>query len=895
MTESAPSSQVEARKRRSTRIVQAVPLTVIGVDALGRPFQERTSTLIINCHGCRYQSKHYVLKNMWVTFEVPSPETGREPRTGRARVTWVQRPRSVRELFQIGTELEVSGNFWGIAFPPEDWFPYPETPSPGIPPLVEQAVAPAQEWVLPGTTQREDNVRVLPAPTPSPAEASLSLARQMARLVVEAKQQLEAAIHEATAKAVEVETRPLLSALQTQLKLAAERSVQAAVASQIEEVRRAGTNAMQEQLSRQVERYLGEAGEQLSARLTQIEETREKDFAHKLDSKLGHALQNLKKVASEMEARIPSVGVSVPDLQKQFEDSTEAASRRFQDILEGRTGEVKTRLEQLERVAQKLQDQVTVATTVAQARWRAQLEADVAAAGTRWNERTEASLESAARQAGERLERGAQAVVNNLEQEFSSRLTAFRQSFEQATSEAENTLARLRATINQENNRARASLEEIQQVASRLEEHSSKLEELSRTTAEELQQRFEAILATESAELNRRAESAVAGMADRLQPVLEAAGQQTVARLASQLEQELAPHLHRAGQVLQKLTAGKKQIEETLQEQDERLRRASEESIQECSARLREAAGRLERDFQEAGRATTASWLSDLDAKATDTMHNTFEALYKSSEWYEKKVQTQMQTALEKGLEQAANSLREKAGELSSAFATELDHYSRSYVEHSRDQMEETVQDAVEGARRKLTQAAETTAAALSDEAQRIAQGTSDKVRESAGASVEQAATQIQAHGAQARSQMDHHARQFVAEFRTSMSREIQQGVVQARQELEAQVAPVQEAWRTEREAQERNFKESVARLSDESIDGYKKRLENVSNSWLVATVTSLNQQSLSLIGTLTNAAEQRLRETCSQVFASVGETLRQRLLDLSTDLASTTPPSKEK
>ena len=107
--------------------MQAVPLTVTGVDALGRPFQERTSTLIVNCHGARYQSKHYVLKNMWVTLEVPHNEPGRPARTVRGRVTWIQRPRTVRELFQIGVELEVSGNVWGIAFPPGDWFPFPES------------------------------------------------------------------------------------------------------------------------------------------------------------------------------------------------------------------------------------------------------------------------------------------------------------------------------------------------------------------------------------------------------------------------------------------------------------------------------------------------------------------------------------------------------------------------------------------------------------------------------------------------------------------------------------------------------------------------------------------------------------------------------------------------
>ena len=83
-TEGAVNAGTELRKRRSTRIVQAVPLMVTGVDALGRPFAERTSTLIINCHGCRYQSKHYVLKNMWVNLEVPHAGT-RAAAQARAR------------------------------------------------------------------------------------------------------------------------------------------------------------------------------------------------------------------------------------------------------------------------------------------------------------------------------------------------------------------------------------------------------------------------------------------------------------------------------------------------------------------------------------------------------------------------------------------------------------------------------------------------------------------------------------------------------------------------------------------------------------------------------------------------------------------------------------------
>src|SRR5436305_13921285 len=98
VSDSVTSASPELRKRRSTRIVQAVALLVTGVDALGRPFVERTSSWIMNCHGCRYQSKHHVLKKMRVTMEVPDQASGQPPRTVRGRVALIQRPRAVRQL-----------------------------------------------------------------------------------------------------------------------------------------------------------------------------------------------------------------------------------------------------------------------------------------------------------------------------------------------------------------------------------------------------------------------------------------------------------------------------------------------------------------------------------------------------------------------------------------------------------------------------------------------------------------------------------------------------------------------------------------------------------------------------------------------------------------------------
>src|SRR5271170_1678820 len=76
---------------------------------------------MVNIHGCKYQSKHYVPKNSVVTLEIPRPEPGLPAHSVLGRVVWVQRPRTVRELFQIGLEFEVPGNVWGIAFPPDDW------------------------------------------------------------------------------------------------------------------------------------------------------------------------------------------------------------------------------------------------------------------------------------------------------------------------------------------------------------------------------------------------------------------------------------------------------------------------------------------------------------------------------------------------------------------------------------------------------------------------------------------------------------------------------------------------------------------------------------------------------------------------------------------------------
>ena len=472
MAESNIHPEQEAQKRRTTRIVQAVPLTVTGVDALGRPFQERTSTLIINCHGARYQSKHYVLKNMWVTLEVPHNEPGHEARIVRGRVTWIQRPRTVRELFQIGVELEVSGNVWGIAFPPGDWFPFPESgaaPNLEIPASSEtlQPAPEAEDWSTPegaptgqGPEPVEDNVRVLPLP--GATDASVQLARQVARLVVEAKQQIQSTARESATHAVAAETRPLLAALQTQLKDAAEKSVAAAVAAHIERTqqetlqrmereRETGVAAMLEQLSRELDRRLSEARLQIDTQLAEVERTRRADFDQQIQNQLQAAIQKLESMSGSLGANQDEVRATIDQMRVSSAQATAEELRRWQEQMDLRTADAQARLAQMDQAARRLGEQIAAATAIGEVGWRGLLEADLAAASTRWQEKMEASIEDASRRAAEQLARNSEVSARQIEQQLQQRINMLGNAHSQVTAEAESALGTLRAAISQGN------------------------------------------------------------------------------------------------------------------------------------------------------------------------------------------------------------------------------------------------------------------------------------------------------------------------------------------------------------------------------------------------------------------------------------------------------------
>ncbi|MGB9512353.1 MAG: hypothetical protein WBU20_11745, partial [Candidatus Acidiferrum sp.] len=216
----------ERDKRRSSRIERPVSLIVLGTNRRGEIFQERTSAVSVNLHGCRYSSRHEYAPEGWVTLQVTGTD-GANSRPVRARVRSVFTAHNSRELCQVGVELETPGNVWGIPAPPEDWqqlLGALDSASRGA----AVAVAPpdtAQGHTFPGDRQaqseRRSEVTVFPGPPPAGNAGSDNGAEKdnpptkAERIVVTAEQ--------------------LLQALQGKLQLAADKAVQSSLSTQLDD------------------------------------------------------------------------------------------------------------------------------------------------------------------------------------------------------------------------------------------------------------------------------------------------------------------------------------------------------------------------------------------------------------------------------------------------------------------------------------------------------------------------------------------------------------------------------------------------------------------------------------------------------------------------------------
>jgi hypothetical protein len=971
ISETVAHQNEELRKRRSTRIMQAVPLAVSGVDALGRPFTERTSTLIINCHGCRFQSKHYVLKNMWVTLEVPHPEAGQASRTVRGRVAWIQRPRTVRQLFQVALELETPGNTWGIAFPPPDWF----TPSESVrvsgayPGGADAApeISDTAEIHLPLTEPEpaampaQDNLRVFPAPA-SATDASLQLARHMARLMADAKQQIQTAARELAAQAVAAERRVSMEEWEKKFSTAREQlaqQVSAAIARIQEESdarSRVAHAAAAEALQRELPQWIVPKLEELTRELTQQISDRGTAERTEQTQRLRNAAESLGTLCQQAEESAARLRGEAQQAETQIANRASEVMREVDDVARQREVAANAHREAMSAAANEIRQQAAASLSAAQSSWQTHLDNEVKAAHERWHSTLESTLAAAQEKAAAGLDEHIRSLVSQVQEETGRQIAAVRESMSSGASETEKRIADLRNSFEEEAARHTAAVHDFMTSAAAAAEqriaglHNSFEEQAERQTAavcesmrsaaaegeqriaglrdsfEEQSQWLEAAMgrAAESGErlehfstrletaqsqallsfesqiddvrslhrneLHRQSETLLEELNARIRTTFEESCRLAISRFDQQIDSMVQPHISRTEEAIHRLAGGRSLLDAALTLQQDRIRSSADEAFAESLARFRENLGGVDQILEEAAQAVAARNLAEIETRASELKHQTVDDLMKSAEWYEKKAQTQIQSLTEKTVEQAENQFREKAGEVSSVFASELDHSSRSFIAHTQTQMEEVVRDAFENARALFAEAAETTTAAFTDEIQRQARQELDGFGQETQRSVGETRTQLDAARAELSLKVTAEQEAFLRQFQNSMSSAVERGVADANARVQAGMSPLLESWQSTVEAHRTEMRGIYAQLSNQAAQEHRSRLENVSNQWMLVTVASLDHRSREAVRGIAAKAEETLREACAQVFAGIGETLRDRLQQIAANLTIPEP-----
>ena len=973
MSDPVEHQNEELRKRRSTRIMQAVPLAVSGVDALGRPFTERTSTLIINCHGCRYQSKHYVLKNMWVTLEVPNAEANQPAHTVRGRVAWIQRPRTVRQLFQVALELEVPGNTWGIAFPPPDWFAPAENAriaggqetaqeEPQRTSETAEIHLPLTEPEAPAATPVPDNLRIFPAPA-SATDASLQLARHMARLVADAKQQIQAAARDMAMQAAAAEQRASKEEWEQKFSIAREQLAQQ-LSGAIEKIQeesdtrsRTAHAAAAEALQRELPRWIAPQLEELTKRLTQQISDRGTAERAEQTQHLANAIESLRTLCQQAEESAARLRAQAEQVEAQVAQRKAESARQMEEAARQNETAANTHREAISAAANEVQQQVTSALSNAQSSWQGQLNSEAEAAQARWQLTLETTLAAAQEKAASGLDEHVRSTLSQAQEETAQRATALQESVSAVASETEQRIGELRnalqeevarhsTTVQQSTAAAAASLDEhaqslLSQVQGEADRQSAAIRESMSATAVEAEQRIAGLRNTlqeesqrlESAlgraaesserlehfsarietvqgqalagfetqvgdvltlhrnELHRQSETLLEELNARIRTTFDEHCQLALSKFDQEIDLMVGPHISKTEQAIHRLAGGRSLLDAAMTLQQDRIRASADEAFAESLARFRENLGGVDQLLQEAAQTVASRNLSEIETKVSDLKHQTVDDLMKSAEWYEKKAQTQIQGLTEKTVEQAENQFREKAGEVSGVFASELDHSSRSFIGHTQTQMEEVVRDAFEQARALFSEAAETTTAAFTDEIQRQARQELDGFGQETQRSLGETLTQLGAARAELAQNVTAEQEAFLRQFHIGMSKAVESGVADANARVKAGLQPLLESWNATIETHRSEMRGIYAQLGEQASEQHRNRLENVSNQWMLATVARLDNQSREAVASIAAAAEEKLRETCADVFAGVGEALRERLQKITANLTTPEPP----
>ena len=390
--------------RRSTRIAGNLPLVVFGQTKTGLSFQEKTSTVSFNLHGCRYPSRHEYPLGAPVSLRVFELEGEMVSPVIRAFVRSIYPPMNPRDLYQIGVELAVPANVWNIPTPPEDWDRFlgrstPATarlatgaatalePAPALDSAAAQAPAPLQPA---GVEPRTGEVTMFPGPASTSASSERSKETAPTR-----------------PERVAITIDQLVTAMQGKLRQAAEKVVQTVLTTYLDEAVRSATARIEETTKKNLDQIEQVSGERFDSRMST---SREQILGH-LETRLGEAQTQWKEQqethrtqAEEISQRIEKLAADTQNTLGEMRKLIEKISREQVPQFRGKVEEsLSDAAEEFEAKADRVADRQLVrvmeATRMVTREAAAQMDARVAESRAQLQSASNSTLEEFRRQA----------------------------------------------------------------------------------------------------------------------------------------------------------------------------------------------------------------------------------------------------------------------------------------------------------------------------------------------------------------------------------------------------------------------------------------------------------------------------------------------------------------
>jgi hypothetical protein len=891
------------QRRRSTRITRTVPVTIRGIDLLSQPFEERTTTLSFNTFGCRYPSRHHLPKNTWVTLEIPSSENEEGRHRVRARVVWIQKPRSMRELFQVSVELESPGNIWSLQLPPEDWAITEELLAAQVEEnrksadVIESWLQPSETLsVVPDAPFRDRPNQKSEAPvsefferdrepregngTEEPAAAGFGFADDIAR-------------EQGQSESVE---SPLLRELKAQLEREAQRAVEEAASNVTDSLKRAteeaekqnlaSAEALFEQWKEAVEHERETARDETAKSVAeQIAGARDEIASH-FTGQMSWAREEIRSdLKLEFTSHLDQVRGLVADLEKNAQalrdeaGAVGSASERMAQIkisLEAAEAAVDQRMRRMNDVG--IQDSVLLEEMGVA--WHGRLQEQMKAAGREWDELLQSSLDGSANRLASRLAESSQRALEGAESKLSDRISQLAQPVTSAVSDARAALLEIRTSLDEELHRARTSLREIESAAERMTEFSSQIDAATHDAVNQLHRRLESALDSQAAELRRQADAITAEMPQRIQPALDTAGQMLVSRTLAELDTRLAPHMERIPELLHQLSAHEVQAEESLRMHRERLRQAAENSRREAVVQLEQAFSSVRSEFEAARGEALVKWNEELNASGARAAHAAIEELIKSAEWHQEQAKVHVENLAQESLRRAEGVFEERTRAASERLDQELENRKSHFAEGAQAQLETAAAGVGERAAANLAQASEDSSKVFEERVNGIASGLFKEFEEASVKSLKEKETQVERISEKVRMSFEESAAGILDRYRTDIAAQASGQLAEVREAHARELAAAVEAARIEREARDKEFHENLAHTQEEALRQYEEALQRKSEAWASEAADKLTQNGQIAVASLSRIGEQALRGSFLKMFEQIADAIRQNLAE---------------